>query len=155
MLKGLVIIHALAAVVWLGGAAYEKLFLVPEIRRAQGTSLELPLLRLVLRPERTIAAVAAVLVVTGVLMTLAKGGGFFQVLWLGLKQAVIILILLGYVAAVGPELRALRADVERAFRSGRKADGSLRRRFRRLLSHLDLIHAGVLLNLILAFWKPT
>lgn len=149
----LLTVHVLAAAAWLGGAAYERFVVVPDIRRGWGTSGGWNVLRLMLRPERLVMGTVAVLALTGVAMAILGHDGFFHVTWVGAKQAVLACIVIGYLGAVRPDLSRLKADVERCHR-GAAPEPGLRRRFERVVSRLDLIHAGIVLNVVLAVWKP-
>lgn len=149
----LVTVHVLAAAAWLGGAAYERFVVVPDIRRAWGTAGGWALLRLMLRPERLVVGTVAVLAASGAVMAITGHDGFFRLSWVGAKQAVLVLIVIGYLAAVRPGLVGLKADVERVYR-GAPARANLRHNFERLVSRLDLIHIGIVVNVVLAVWKP-
>ncbi|MGF2059448.1 hypothetical protein, partial [Enterococcus innesii] len=89
-------IHILAVIVWLGFGLYELLVL-REVRRARGTPGEAALIRLYGRYAGVVAVATLVVAAAGVAMSLTLHWGFFHVLWLGLKQAIMGAIILGIV----------------------------------------------------------
>lgn len=149
----LVTLHVLAAAAWLGGAAYERFVVVPDVRRGWGTSGGWALFRLMLRPERLVVGTVAVLAATGAAMAIIGHDGFFHLSWVGAKQAVLVLIVVGYLVGVRPGLARMRGDVERVHR-GAPERPNLRPDFERLVTRLDVIHVGIVVNVILALWKP-
>lgn len=90
-------IHVLAVIVWLGFGLYE-LLLTREIRRARGAPEEVALIRIYGRYAAVVAVATLTVAAAGVAMALSLGWGFFSVLWLGLKQALMAAIILGMIA---------------------------------------------------------
>lgn len=116
--ESLLTIHILSVVVWLGCGLYE-LFLARELKRARGTPLEVRFARVYLRYSAPVPVATLLVAATGVLMAALLGWGFFQQLWLGTKQAIMLLVLIIFAAVVPPALRfksaveALPADAAR------------------------------------------
>ena len=146
-------IHVLAVVVWLGFGLYE-LLLLREIGRARGRPEEAALMRIYGRYAGIVAGATLVVAAAGVAMALALGWGFFNVLWLGLKQAIMAAIILGMIiltplfvktyAAIG----ALSEERPETLETAREAIG-------RVEGHVILMRLGGLVAVVLAVWRPT
>lgn len=144
--------HVLAVVVWLGFGLYE-LLLLKEIRRARGRPEEAALLRIYGRYAGIVAIATLVVAVAGVAMTFAFGWGFFNVLWLGLKQAIMAAIIVGMIVLTPLFMRTYAAigainDADPAtLAPARDAIG-------RVESHVILMRLGGLVAVVLAIWRP-
>jgi uncharacterized membrane protein len=89
----LLTIHVLSVIVWLGCGLYE-LFLARELKQARGTPLELEYARTYLKYAAPVPVATILVALTGVLMATLLGWGFFQQLWLGTKQTLMLLVLI-------------------------------------------------------------
>lgn len=149
----LLTIHILAVIVWLGFGLYE-LLLSHEIHKAKGTPLEVPLIRIYGRYSSIVAIATLVVAIMGILMATLLGWGFFQQLWLGIKQAIMLAIILDMVwltptfqraykeiaalrDAPGPELEQCRATLALIHR------------------HVIPMRLGAIVAVVLAVWRPT
>ena len=110
----LLTVHILGVIVWLGFGAYE-LLLSREIRRSRGTPLEAELIRIYGRYAAFVAVATLVVAATGALMSVLIGWGFFTSIWLGAKQAIMLLVLAVMVCRSTGSLR--RASDRRALRA--------------------------------------
>jgi uncharacterized membrane protein len=93
VLRGTILtIHLLCVVVWLGAGLYE-LFLAHEMKRARGTAGEAVLLRIYVRYGPTVAIATLLIAASGAVQSSLFGWGYFQTLWLGAKQALMLFVL--------------------------------------------------------------
>ena len=105
MLRSILLsIHVLSVIVWLGCGLYE-LFLARELKLARGTALELHYARMYLKYAAPVPVATILVALTGVLMALFLDWGFFQYLWLGTKQALMLGVLTIFASIVPAFLR--------------------------------------------------
>lgn len=146
-------VHLVAVIAWLGVGLYE-LFLYREIRRARGTPLEVSLIQIYGRYSSVVALATLVVAAAGLLMSLLLGWGFFQQLWLGLKQAIMLLVLLD-MALLVPTFR--RAYAEIALLSTGEGIAALERcrtTLENVHRHVLPMRLGALVAVLLAVWRP-
>ena len=150
--NSLLTIHLFAVILWLGGGAYEW-FVALQAKRYRGTSVELPLLRMVATTGPVIAVSMVLVAVTGVLMSWLLGWGFFTVFWLGAVQAIMAVALGIMLSILRPYYRA--GELMRALPPG---PGEATDEIRALLAPLDpwilTMRLGALVAAVLAIWKP-
>lgn len=154
MYTTLLTIHLICVAMWLGGAIYERVFLVGNIRRQRGTGMELGLIRMMLSTELYFMVITICLLATGITMSILSGAGFFHMSWLGFKQMVMVVGLLGFLTYVAPRMRAVKKEVEQSIELGTERRELVRAKVGEMTRGFDIIHLGVVLNLILAVWKP-
>ena len=154
MLRGtLLTLHILAVVVWLGAGLYD-LFLSHEIRRQRGTPAEVTLARVYVRYGPVIVAAALVVAVTGALQSSLLGWGYFQHLWLGIKQA-LMLVVLGCLAAVFPTFARMGRAVASLPESATELGDEARALFARAEPYILVMRTAALLAVVLAVFRPT
>ena len=151
--NSLLTLHLLFIVVWLGGGLYD-VFLANEAKKTRGTLLELPLLRMKMFYGRAVAVATILVGLTGVLMSSTVGWGYFTVLWLGVKQAIMIAVLVGFVA-VTPVVVKMNREFERHAGATDLASERLRALSKQADVYYNLMRVGALIALALAVWKPT
>jgi uncharacterized membrane protein len=105
--NSLLTIHVLSVIVWLGCGLYE-LFLAHELKRARGTSGEVRLARIYLKYAAPVPIATLLVAGTGVWMAIALNYGFFQVLWLGIKQGLMVVVLVIFASILPPFLKFQR-----------------------------------------------
>jgi hypothetical protein len=146
-------IHILAVVVWLGCGLYE-LLLVREIRRAQGSAEEIPLLRIYGRYAGIVAIATLVTAGAGVFMSIMLGWGFLTVLWLGIKQWIMAAIILAMIF-----LAPLFIKTYAAIGAVSDSDSGSLQVARNLISRVEryvvLMRLGGVVAVLLAVWRPT
>lgn len=148
----LLTIHILGVIVWLGFGAYE-LLLSREIRRARGTPLEIDLIRIYGRYAGLVALATLVVAAAGALMSVALGWGFFTSLWLGTKQAIMLLILADMVYMVPTFIATAKATAALTHPGGSALDQT-RQLLERIERHVVPMRLGALVAVVLAVWKP-
>jgi len=107
LLKTLLTIHIFGVIIWIGFGLYE-LLLHREIRNARGTAIEIALIRVSGRYGGIVAIATLVVAVTGVFMTNLLGLGYFQELWLGILQAIMLAILVDMVLLIPTYVRSYK-----------------------------------------------
>jgi uncharacterized membrane protein len=147
-------LHILSAVVWLGGALYETFFVFRNVREHRGSVTGLAFIRVFLGAAPYFAISIITLIVTGILLTVMTGGGFFQVPWLGIKQGVMLTIVLIIVTFIMPRMKVVEKEVTQAIEKGCALTESTYQRLTKVWRMLDLIHVLAVINIILAVWKP-
>jgi putative copper export protein len=153
VLRGtLLTIHLLAVVVWLGGGLYD-LFLVRELKRQRGTPAEVTLARVYVRYGPVIVAAVVVVAVTGALQASLLGWGYFAQLWLGLKQALMGLVLVA-LAAVMPTFARLGRVVGSLPESATELSEEARALFSRTEPYILVMRVAGFAALVLAAFRP-
>lgn len=146
--------HLLCVALWLGGAVYERFFIVGNIAKLRGTGQELSLVRLMLSSEPFFMTATLVLLGSGIGMTLLSGAGFFQPTWLGVKQTVMVLGFIGFGAYIAPRMKSIRREIEGKTELTTEQSEQLYRKIMRMTYGFDLVHLAVVFNVILAVWRP-
>lgn len=154
MYTALVTIHLVAVAMWLGGAVYERVFLVGNMIRQRGNGMEVGLIRMMLSTEHYFLVTTVLVLLTGIAMSILSGADFFHLNWLGFKQAVMIVVLILFLAYVAPRMRALKKEIEHCSELGAEQRERVHDKVREMTRGFDIIHAGVVVNVILAVWKP-
>lgn len=152
----LLIVHLSGVAVWLGGALYERVFLVGNLRRLRGTGHESNVLRMMLSTEGYFLAASTAVLITGIVLSVMSGAGFFRLTWLGVKQGVMLGILILFVTYVGPQMKRLKESLSAQMEKDSFAvlPESCHKTVTKITYMFDIAHAGVLLNIVMAVWKP-
>ena len=108
----LLTIHILSAIVWLGCGLYE-IFVAWELKRVRGTKYEVDLARFYLKWSAPVPIATIFVAVTGATMAVVLEYGFFQVFWLGVKQALMLVVLIIFAAVTPPFVRLGRLIKEK------------------------------------------
>ena len=153
MFEILLILHILAVCCWLGGAMYERFFIVGGVKRAKGTELEIPMIKLMLSTAAFFLTSVVVIFVTGLIMTIMNDYGVLDWSWVGVKQYIFLLILLTFFLIIGPRMGRIGMQVKAAQDKGTGVDDATRMLIRRIVIIFDIMHVGVLINIILAVTK--
>lgn len=95
-------------IVWLGFGIYE-LFLTHEIRKAKNTPIEVALIRIYGRYAGLVALATIVVAIVGGLMASLLGWGYFKHFWLGIKQMIMLAILLDIAYMIPTFIRTTKA----------------------------------------------
>lgn len=150
--NSLLTIHILSVIVWLGCGLYE-LFLARELRLARGTPLEVDLARIYLKYSSPVPIATILVVVTGVWMVLALNYGFFQSLWLGSKQGLMLVVLVVFASVLRPFFK-LQAEVAGIPIGASCLTRSASNLFDRLEPWLVVMRVSGAVAVVLAVWKP-
>ena len=148
----LLTIHLLSVIVWLGCGLYE-LFVARELKCARGTPLEADLARLYLKYSAPVPMATILVVITGVWMALALDFGFFQSLWLGTKQGLMIFVLIVFASILRPFFR-LQEEVARLQDDASALSDTARRLFDSVEPWLVAMRVAGALAVVLAVWRP-
>lgn len=141
----LIVLHVACAALWLGGAAYERFVVLAPSLRKKSQDLNLGDIRVFLRADRLLVPASVTLLLTGILLTILGGYGFFPLNWLGLKQVLMVLIAVAFLGVQGPDMARLSRLVDSEV-PPREAVAAL---LRSLTWRFDLIHLGVVFCLVL------
>ena len=104
MREPLLVIHILSVIIWLGCGLYE-LFLAREMKRARGSHLELELTRIYLKYAAPVPVATLLVAATGATMAVVLEWGFFQQFWLGMKQGLMVAVLIIFASVVPPFIK--------------------------------------------------
>jgi uncharacterized membrane protein len=154
MYKFLLIIHVLCAMLWLGGAIYERLYVHGSLKRARGTEKEIELIRIMMSTDAVFLPATLILLATGIIMTVMSGAGFYTMTWLGFKQIVMTGILLIFLFYGGPIRNRFKKGFQEVLNGERGITVEDRERLRSLFIAADFVHLGVILNAVMAIWRP-
>lgn len=147
-------LHLLGVAGWVGGAIYERLFIFGVIKKRPESPLALTMTNMMLRTAPFFVISALLLLLGGVTMTLHYNLGWFRLNWVGLKQGVMVLILLQFLLLVAPSMKRLERDLAGLADRTALLPAPQREQIYRIQTILDIGHIGVLANVILGIWKP-
>lgn len=148
----LLTVHILGVIVWLGFGFYE-LLLSREIVKARGTSLEIPLIRIHGRYGGLVALATLVVAGMGILMSLLLGWGFFQHLWLGIKQAIMLAILID-MALLVPTFQRAYQQIAALDESGGAGLEQVRITLAQIHRHVVPMRVAGVVAVVFAVWRP-
>jgi uncharacterized membrane protein len=149
----LLTIHILGVVVWLGFGFYEIL-LMRELKRLRGTPAEAPLIGIYGKYGGIVAIATLVVAVAGILMSALLGWGFFRLGWLGIKQALMLAILLD-MAYLAPTFGLTYKAIAEVAHGDRIAVGEFWRLHDRIEPHVVAMRIAGVLAVALAVSRPT
>lgn len=153
MFSLLLILHIVGICCWLGGAIYERIFIVGGVRKAKGSELEVPMYRLMLSTVTFFGISVLVILMTGIIMTIMLNYGFFHWSWIGLKQYMMVALLIVFMFIIGPRLISLGKQIDANLKKGYGVNSEIRTQTERLMILVDIAHLGVLFNLILGITR--
>jgi uncharacterized membrane protein len=154
MFKILLVIHVLSVIVWFGGSIYERLYIIPSLKKSKGTKLEVEFAKMILATEHMFKLSTIGVLLTGILMTVVAGYGFFDWSWLGVKQMLAVVMLVFFGGYVVPRMTKFKSRIKPALEEGLLLTESIRTNLFKFYHGLDIIHIGVFVNTVLALWKP-
>ncbi len=143
--------HVFGVIVWLGCGLYE-FFLAHEIKKARGSSLEIPLIQLYGKYAPVVAVATLVVAAMGILMSIFLGWGFFQHFWLGLKQLIMLLIIVDMVLLV-PTFK-LATDQINSLSDDPAILPAYHETFAKIERHVSLMRLGASIAVVLAIFRP-
>ncbi|MFY0543271.1 DUF2269 family protein [Brevibacillus sp. H7] len=146
----LIIVHILSAIAWLGGAIFERAVVVSAVKQARNTRLELSHIILYTRNLGYYGTILLLLAVSGIILALVTGLGFFQVMWLGLKQGILLGAILLFFPVVRPLVQRLQREAVKLEQGERVATEDVRSTFARSRWYFAVLHTAVLVNVLLA-----
>ena len=151
--NSLLTIHILSVIVWLGCGLYE-LFVARELKRSHGTPQEVDLARLYLKYAAPVPIATILVVITGVWMAIALDYGFFQTVWLGTKQGLMLFVLIVFASVLPPFLKLQKA-VESLPPGASSLSAEAYRLFSGLEPWLIAMRVAGTIAVVLAVWRPT
>jgi uncharacterized membrane protein len=150
----LLVIHVVSVMVWFGGSLYERLYILPKLKKAKGTLLEVEYAKIILATENLFKLSTVGVLITGIIMTIVAGYGFFDWSWLGLKQMIATVMLVFFLAYVVPRMNKYKAEMKPVLEKGERLSQAGRSYLFKFYTGLDIVHVGLVINAVLALWKP-
>ena|SRR5450755_2456847 len=146
-------IHILAIITWIGAGFFE-LYLGRRFLAAKGTVLEAPLIRIVYGSDLVVFGATIVAFVAGIAMAIYEGYWFFTVLWLGIKQAIMVLVII-IVCFIFPTAMKLNAAIKLLPDGLGPVTDDIRELYLKLEPWYWLMRVLALMAVFLAVWRPT
>ncbi|MEL6385855.1 MAG: hypothetical protein AAFR41_07215 [Pseudomonadota bacterium] len=150
--EALLTVHILAVIAWLGFGFFElwlgRIFLAdPESPAAA------PLIRIVYNSDIVVFVATLTAFAAGITQTILFGWGWFETLWLGLKQGIMIIVL-SVVALILPSAFRLNAQIKALPEGPGPASVEVIQSYRRLEPWYWLMRLLGLVAVVLAVWRP-
>jgi hypothetical protein len=146
-------IHILAIITWIGAGFFE-LYLGRRFLAAKGTVLEAPFIRIVYGSDLVVFIATIVALLAGVAMAIYEGYWFFTVLWLGIKQAIMLLIIV-IVVFIFPTAMKLNVAINLLPAGPGPANDDIRELYRKLEPWYWVMRILAVIAVLLAVWRPT
>lgn len=150
----LLFLHCVGFAITIGAALYDRFYVVRNIRRARGSLLERELIRIYLSTSPLFSVGVALILVSGIGLTLMHGEGFFQPSALGLKQFLFLAIGLMFPVYITPSMRKIKHLLNLGPSESVDGPAQYRVLLNRLCWVLDGITATNMVILAIAVWKP-
>ncbi len=151
---GLLTLHILAVIVWMGCGVYER-FLQIEVGRVRGTPGEVPLLKVYARYAWVVVFATVMTAFIGALMSGLLGWGFFNPAhpWLFIKQGIMLAILLDIVY-LSPRLIRNTRDIMALTGENDERLPVVRQALAGIEWHVVPMRIGATVAVILAVFRP-
>lgn len=150
----LLLLHCIGFSILIGAALYDRCYIVRNIRRAQGSSLERDLLQIYLSTSPLYGVGVALVLLSGIGLSILLGEGFFRWSTVGLKQSLFLAIGLAFPVYIIP----LMVKINRLLKTQPDVSAGVSEPCRSLLERLYFALDGVtivnVLILAIALWKP-
>lgn len=146
-------IHLLAIIIWIGVGFFE-LYLGRKFLGARGTVLEAPLIRIVYGSDFVVFAATMIAFAAGIALTIHEGYGFFTVLWLGIKQGIMLAVIV-VVIFIFPTAMKLDAAIKKLPPGPGEATDEVRGYYVKLEPWYWLMRILAVAAVLLAVWRPT
>lgn len=148
----LLTVHILAVIIWIGFGFFElwlgRIFLSkPESFEAA------PLIRIIYRSDILVFAATLTVFAAGVTQTILFNWGWFTTLWLGLKQAIMISVLI-IVVFILPGAFRLNAQINALPDGPGPASSDIVASYRKLEPWYWIMRLLGLCAVVLAIWRP-
>jgi hypothetical protein len=150
--SALLSVHILAVIAWIGVGFFE-LYLGRRFLASKDTPVEAPLIRIVYGSDLVVAAATVIAFLAGISLALYEGLGFFHQLWLGTKQAIMIIVVL-VVIGILPTANRLNAAINALPPGPGPASDEIRAYYRRLEPWYWLMRILAVGAVLLAVWRP-
>lgn len=150
----LLFLHFIGFAITIGAALYDRFYIVRNIRLARNSTLERHLIRIYLSTAPLFGVGVALILLSGIGLTLMHKAGFFQLSAVGLKQFLFVAIGLVFPVYIIPVMMKIHRllDITPDEHSG--VSNQCRDLLKRLSLVLDAIMVTNIVILAIAVWKP-
>jgi hypothetical protein len=145
-------IHLFGAIAWVG-AGFFQLYLGRLFLAQKGSVLEAPLIRIVYGSDFVVFAATVLVFLAGIGLAICEGYWFFTTLWLGVKQA-IMLVVVAIVVFIFPAARQLNIAIGKLPPGSGPANDEIRGLYRSLEPWYWLMRLLAVAAVLLAIWRP-
>lgn len=150
--NSLLSIHILAIVAWIG-VGFFQLYLGRRFLGARGSVLEAPLIRIVYDSDMVVFGATITAFATGIALAMYEHYGFFAVLWLGIKQAIMLAVV-AIVALIFQRQMKLNAAINALPPGPGPATEDIRVLYRKLEPWYWSMRILAVIAVLLAVWRP-
>lgn len=150
----LLFLHCVGFAITIGAALYDRCYIVRNIRRARGSPLEAHLISIYLSTGPLFSAGVALILVSGVGLTLLHGDGFFQRSAVGLKQALFLAIGLAFPLYILPIMSKIHRLLNATSDFSMGVSEQCHFLLKKLYVALDAVTMTNIVILAIAIWKP-
>lgn len=150
----LLFLHCVGFAITIGAALYDRCYIVRNLHRAKGSPLEAYLLSIYLSTGPLFSVGVALILVSGVGLTLLHGDGFFQRSAVGLKQALFLVIGLAFPLYILPIMAKIYRLLNTTSDFSTGVPEQCRFLLKRLSVALDAVTLTNIVILAIAIWKP-
>jgi uncharacterized membrane protein len=150
MYEILITVHIITAMLWLGGAIVETFYFIPKFKKVNNGITEAHFIRIWASSAPYYGPVVLLLLISGITLSIYGGWGFFESFWLGTKQGIMIVILLILAVLGAPNMAKTQKMAQELIDKNEPLNDDLRKQYKKTRIYFDIIHAGVLINVILA-----
>jgi hypothetical protein len=142
----------LSIINWIGAGFFE-LYLGRVFIAAKGEPTEAPLIRIIYGSDLVVFGATILAFAAGIAMAITEGYWFFTVLWLGLKQA-IMLIVVAIVIFILPTAMRLNAAIQNLPPGPGPASEDVRALYGKLEPWYWVMRILAVFAVLLAVWRP-
>lgn len=150
----LLFLHFIGFTITIGGALYDRCYVVRNIRSAKGSALERGLIQIYLSTSPLFGVGVALILLSGIGLTLMQGQGFFTLSALGLKQYLFLAVGLVFPLYIIPIMLKLNRLLNILPDESNGVTTQCRSLLERLYFALDVVTVTNLVILAIAVWQP-
>lgn len=147
-------LHCIGFSILIGAALYDRFYIVRNIRRARGSALERELIQIYLSTSPLYGVGVALVLLSGIGLSIISGGGFFQWSALGLKQVLFLAIGLTFPVYIIPLMAKINRLLKTLPNPSAGVSEQCRSSLERLYFSLDGVTIANIVILAIALWKP-
>lgn len=150
----LLFLHCIGFSILIGAALYDRCYLVRNLRRAKGLSIERDLIQIYLSTGPLFSVGVALILVSGIGLTLLYDEGFFRRSDVGLKQFLFLVMGLVFPIYIIPTMRTIHRLMQTMPDGSPRVPDQCRSLLARLYWVLDAVTLTNVVILAIAVWQP-